>query len=117
MGQIRAACFSRPILTVGLAVLLAICSRPSALPPTPTANPYDVAVTAGQLTLQPGGEAQLAAQANDNAGQPLGGATFRYTAADSQVLRVTSQGRVMAVNVKLVASTVVRTSFRLKADR
>ncbi len=50
-----------------------------------------------QLSLQAGSAGQLSAQANDATGQPVGGASFRFTASDPKVLQVSDQGLVTAL--------------------
>ncbi|MCU0257083.1 MAG: Ig-like domain-containing protein [Vicinamibacterales bacterium] len=70
----------------------------------------ELVVQPAQLTLQAGSEGWLAAQANDSAGQPIGGAILRYQSADPRVLRVTDAGGVLALGPASAGTNVVVTS-------
>jgi hypothetical protein len=64
------------------------------------------------LTLLAGGEAYLYAQANDRAGQPIGGAKFSFHAAEPALLRVTEQGLVRSTGAATALTHVIVASGR-----
>ena len=78
-------------------LLLMGCSRGPVSADAPVVDPATLIVEPPMLTLIAGHDAWLAAQANDTSGQPIGGSEFRFTPADSRVLRVTSVGHVIAL--------------------
>lgn len=98
-----------------LAAMLAIfagCSpaqAPSAPPQPATAS---LVVNPPQFLLQPGASAQLSAQANDASGQPIGGAQFRFSAADSKVLQVSDRGLVTALGPAAARTLIIVASGR-----
>jgi hypothetical protein len=85
------------VLQIYIGCTLVGCSQDAAKVSAPAAEPAEVLVEPAQLALQSGGEAWLAAQANDAAGQPIGGASFSFTPVDPQVLRVSARGRVSSL--------------------
>jgi hypothetical protein len=75
-----------------------------------------VLVQPASLTLQAGADAQLAAQVNDEQGEPVGGASIRFEAEDPQVLKVTATGRVTALG-RAVSRTYVRVESGARETR
>ena len=57
----------------------------------------DVIVRPAALTLRAGESSQLAAQANDTTGQPIGGAALRYESLAPTLVHVTASGAVTAM--------------------
>ena len=94
------------VLQIYLGCVLAGCSQPAEEVAAAVREPAEVIVEPVQLTLQAGGEAWLSAQANDASGQPIGGASFRFTPADAAVLKVSGQGLVTALG-PVNAGTIV----------
>ena len=88
-----------------LALLLAGCS-PAEPPPEPPREPAAVAVIPAGLELRAGETAQLAAQVNDDAGQPIGGAEILFTSDATALAGVTRDGLVTATGP--VGSTELR---------
>ncbi len=73
------------------------CSRtPDAAAPR-SPEPSTILVIPAQLTIDAGQGAWLQAQANDDAGQPIGGAAFRFTVTDPRILEVSQDGEVTAL--------------------
>jgi Bacterial Ig-like domain (group 1) len=56
-----------------------------------------VRVVPGELTVTSGAGAQLAAQVNDAAGQPIGGARIVFSSADTRLVEVSDLGYVTSV--------------------
>ncbi|MDH5256035.1 MAG: Ig-like domain-containing protein, partial [Gammaproteobacteria bacterium] len=80
------------------ALLLGACAREE--PTAPVAVelvPSEVVVVPGELVIVAGGNAQLAAQSNDGAGNPIGGAPLDFSSDTPSVLRVSSTGLVASV--------------------
>ena len=85
------------VLLPGSILLLSGCGRspaPAAAPQTPATA---ILAEPAQLELLAGAEAQVSAQANDAAGQPIGGAKFRFSVTDAKVLRVSDRGLVTSL--------------------
>lgn len=99
-------------LIAGLGALVIGCSRES--PQTPAAIVYPASLLAepAKLTLTAGHDAWIAAQANDTAGQPIGGAQFRFSAADPRVLHVSATGHVTALGPASAHTAVIVASGR-----
>lgn len=76
------------------------------------AEPAEVLVVPDRLSLPAGGEIQLAAQANDTAGEPVGGAHFQFRAEDPRVLRVSPLGLVTSLGPLAAQTHVVVASGR-----
>jgi hypothetical protein len=97
-----------------MALALLGCGREPAVPAAPIRQAFEIVVEPAHLQLQAGGTGQLSAQANDNAGQPIGGASIRFRAADTKLLRVTDQGLVTSVGPATAQTQVVVISGRLE---
>jgi hypothetical protein len=69
-------------------------------------DPATIVVEPPMLTLVAGHDAWLAAQANDTAGQPIGGSDFRFSSSDPRVLSVTPTGHVIALGPASAQATV-----------
>lgn len=91
---------------VPLFALLAGCrdGREAAAAPAPEV--YSIRVEPASLLLRAGEPAQLAAQANDLHGEPVGGASFSFGSADPRIVRVTATGLVSTPG--MAGSTEVR---------
>lgn len=83
--------------TLLIVIALAGCGQ-EAPPPPPAAAivPTEVVVTPPALDLAAGSGVQLAAQSNDGAGQPIGGAPIIFSSDTPDVLQVSSVGYVSA---------------------
>ncbi len=82
---------------MSMGALVTGCSRtPEAAAPR-ALEPATIIVIPAQLTLDAGHGAWLQAQANDGAGQPIGGAAFRFTVTDPRILAVSQNGEVTAL--------------------
>jgi hypothetical protein len=90
------------------------CSREAPVAATPVREPFEIVVVPAHLTLQAGGEGQLSAQTNDSSGQPIGGASIDFRAADPTLLRVTEQGHVTSVGPATPETRVTVVSGRLQ---
>lgn len=102
----------RLVLMSSAGALAAGCSRsPTPLASAP-AEPSSILVEPATLTLAAGHSAWLAAQANDTAGQPIGGAIFRFTTPDSRVLQVSDNGLVTALGPASTQAAVIVASGR-----
>lgn len=90
---------------VFLALPLLGCAPPQP-PPEPPREAAAVAVIPAALELRAGETAQLAAQVNDDAGQPIGGAEIVFTSDAGAIAGVTRDGLVTATGP--VGSTQLR---------
>jgi len=77
-----------------LAVASSGCAEEPARAAARMAEPAEIIVEPAELQLAAGSEAELAAQVNDAAGQPIGGAEIDFSVADAGVLAVSQRGRV-----------------------
>lgn len=105
----------RVILAAGLLAALAWlggCTGP-APPEPPRPEISQLLVLPESLHLEAGGAANLAAQANDASGAPIGGAQFTFAAADERILRVSQSGEVIALGPVTPETFVVVASERL----
>ncbi len=64
------------------------------------------------MTIDAGEDAWLQAQANDGAGQPIGGAAFRFTVTDPRILEVSQSGEVTALGKASPPAAVLVASGR-----
>lgn len=99
------------LLLVG-GVLLTGCSRSAVDAPGPAVEAREIVTVPAALTLPAGGEGYLYAQANDLAGQPIGGAKFKFHAAEPALLRVTDQGLVTSTGRATALTHVIVASGR-----
>jgi hypothetical protein len=103
----------RPVLLIaGLGTLLIGCSRAPAPAAASTPEVSSILVEPAALTLAAGHDAWLAAQANDTAGRPIGGAQFRFTPQDPRVLQVSEEGHVTALGPASAQTAVIVASGR-----
>lgn len=89
---------NRITCTILITFALAGCAReeqPSA--PAPVIVPTEVIVMPATLDLAAGSGGQLAAQSNDGAGQPIGGAPITYAAETPVLLQVSDSGYVSSL--------------------
>lgn len=106
------ASVQRVALLAGVFALAAGCSRTPPPPSLPERATAIVLVDPAQISLRAGAAAQLAVQANDASGQPIGGARFRFMAADPKVLQVSDRGLVTALGPAIAQTQVVVASGR-----
>ncbi len=85
----------RLLILSAACLLLAACRADERREPPPAADFLEVRPAA--LRLPAGATAQLAVQANDASGRPVGGARFSFHVADGQLARVTPRGLVTAM--------------------
>jgi hypothetical protein len=102
----------RITLLVGVGPVICACSRDPVDLPRAVVEPAAVVAVPAALTLRAGGEAYLSAQANDRAGQPIGGAKFSFHAAEPALLRVTEQGLVRSTGAATALTHVIVASGR-----
>lgn len=95
-----------------LTLLLAGCQQETQQGNAPLAEPVEVLVVPDRFSLPAGGEIQLAAQANDTAGEPIGGAHFQFRAEDPRVLHVSELGMVTSLGPLAAQTHVVVASGR-----
>jgi hypothetical protein len=84
-------------MTASWGALVTGCSRTADVATPRSPEPATIKVIPDQLTLDAGHGAWLQAQANDGAGQPIGGAVFRFTVSDPRILEVSQNGEVTAL--------------------
>lgn len=100
-----------PVLAV-LALMQGACTpnpRPAIDPASgPPVVPSQIVVLPAQITLHAGEGMQLAAQVNDGAGQPIGGAPLTFLSADPSMLRVSDHGALVAIGTAGEARLEVR---------
>jgi hypothetical protein len=94
-------------LQIYMGSVLTGCAREPAEEAAPLREVAEVIVEPAQLTLQAGGEAWLAGQANDSTGQPVGGAKLQFRQADPHFLSVSQQGLVTSLGPATVQTHVV----------
>ncbi|MEO7963304.1 MAG: hypothetical protein ABIT38_05270 [Gemmatimonadaceae bacterium] len=105
---------SRQLLAiVTTSAVLAGCSASAADAGTPTA--MELIVRPTTVTLRAGESAQLAAQANDGRGRPVGGAPIEYRARSNSIVRISAQGMISAAGtagrdtIRVASGKLVRT--------
>ena len=83
----------------GIAAVLAAGSGCDGSGPIPSLSPQTVnelLVFPGEVQLAAGSSAQLAVQANDIRGEPVGGVKITFATADGKLLEVSKRGRINA---------------------
>ncbi len=100
------------LLLAACGVQLAGCSKGPPPPASVLATTVELIVEPAQLSLTPGDQAQLSAQANDASGAPIGGAHIRYSVADARVLQVTDRGLVTSLGPATPRTEVIIASGR-----
>ncbi len=96
-----------------MAALATGCTREPETVVESVPEPMEIIVEPAELRLAAGSQAALSAQANDDAGQPVGGAPIRFTAPDSQLLNVSDRGIVSALG-PVGRSAIIVSSGRLE---
>ncbi|MBV6416183.1 MAG: hypothetical protein CMLOHMNK_00714 [Steroidobacteraceae bacterium] len=112
MPEAARPCSPRLAGLLAAGALLCACTGP-APPATPRPEISQLLVLPGSLHLGAGEAANLAAQANDSTGAPIGGAQFTFAADDARTLRVSQTGRVIALGPVTPATFVTVSSERL----
>lgn len=91
----------------GVVVLVSGCAQEPAGAATGTPEPAGIIVEPAELRLAAGSAGELAAQVNDAAGQPIGGAEIRFSAVDDRVLEVSRRGTVTSLGPAARTAIVV----------
>ncbi len=99
-------------MTASLGALVTGCSRSPVAAAPQSPQPATIRVIPAQLTLDAGHSAWLEAQADDGAGQPIGGAAFRFTVSDPRILQVSQTGEVTALGKASPEAAVLVASGR-----
>ncbi len=100
--------------TASLGALVTGCPRTPDVATPRSPEPATIRIIPAQLTLDAGHSAWLQAQANDGAGQPVGGAAFRFTVTDPRILGVSQNGEVTALGKASPEAAVLVASGRLE---
>jgi len=72
------------------------CDGSQSIPPLPSQTVNELLVYPSEVQLAAGSSAQIAVQANDALGEPVGGVKITFATSDGKLLEVSRRGRISA---------------------